>query len=95
MAPRLIRAFTVFPKEMYRIHSGQQFRIRHHPTRPPPGTIYDLVTEDGLVKPKALNATTYEFPNGFSMRPNDIRQQQLVQRAKPTSFVYTITQGLT
>ncbi|KAI4283886.1 MAG: hypothetical protein L6R38_001848 [Xanthoria sp. 2 TBL-2021] len=90
MAPRLIRTFNVFPKEMSRITTSLPLRFRDHTVKPSAGTIYDLLTEKGLVKPKALNPKTYQFPNGFSLRGNDKRQQQLVARVNPTALVYML-----
>ncbi|KAL9024221.1 MAG: hypothetical protein Q9180_007962, partial [Flavoplaca navasiana] len=60
MPPRLIKTFDIFPKELFRITTTLPFRVRDHPVRPPAGTIYDLVTKEGLVQPRALNPDTYQ-----------------------------------
>ncbi|KAL8928977.1 MAG: hypothetical protein Q9208_001420 [Pyrenodesmia sp. 3 TL-2023] len=90
MAPRLMATFNFCPKEMFRLTNTLPFRIRHLPLRPPPGTPFDLITENGLVKPKALSPNTYEFPNGFSLRTNDKRQQQLVRNRGKSVLIFRI-----
>ena len=71
MPPRLVKTFTVFPKEFFRITATLPFRVRDRPVRPPAGTIYDLVTEKGLVQPRALNPDTYQY--GSSMMKHKTR----------------------
>merc|ERR1712230_1810 len=56
---------------------------------------YDILTEAGKVKPKAItNPETYQSPNGASLRPNTPTQQDLVDSFKgPSVVVYAVPQG--
>ncbi|KAL8646317.1 MAG: hypothetical protein Q9226_006914 [Calogaya cf. arnoldii] len=60
-APTLIATFHIFPKELFRIATSLPFRIRARRTKPAPGTVYDLITKYGMVKPKALSPKNYEY----------------------------------
>ena len=60
MAPKLLRMMTSFPEFLFRIAYSSYFRIRHLPAKPRPGTMYDLVTEKGMVMPRALHPATYQ-----------------------------------
>lgn len=60
MAPHFIKTLNIFPKELFRITTTLPFRLRDRPVRPPAGTIYDLMTENGLVQPRVLNPETYQ-----------------------------------
>ncbi|WEW59977.1 hypothetical protein PRK78_005459 [Emydomyces testavorans] len=92
---RFIQAFTRIPKELFRLNNGKEIRLRAHPGPRRPWGLFDLLTEAGKVKPKALDPVTYEFPNGASMRPNSIKQQRLVRSVRgPDIYVYSILEGV-
>ncbi|KPM45860.1 hypothetical protein AK830_g590 [Neonectria ditissima] len=63
------------PKELFRVNSGYQVKVR---AWTPQRHVYDIVTQNGLVEPKALDPLNYAAPNGASMRPNSPYQQSLV-----------------
>lgn len=55
--------YTITPKELFRLNNGPVVRLRAYPgPRRPPG-LFDLLTYQGKVKPKALNPSTYEGEN--------------------------------
>ena len=54
---QLIATYKVFPKELFRVNKGPDISLRAFPTRPK--RKFDLLTINGMVKPKALNAQTY------------------------------------
>ncbi|KAL8854162.1 MAG: hypothetical protein Q9221_001084 [Calogaya cf. arnoldii] len=58
--PTLIATFHIFPKDLFRITTTLPFRIRARRTKPAQGTVYDLITKYGMVKPKALSPKNYE-----------------------------------
>lgn len=54
-----IQSYTKIPKDLFRINNGPVVRLRAHPgPRRPPG-LFDLLTYEGKVKPKALREDTY------------------------------------
>ena len=55
--PKLINTFKTLPKELFRLNNGPSIRLRAWPTKPTGS--YDLLTEAGKVKPKALNPNSY------------------------------------
>ncbi|OJD20210.1 hypothetical protein ACJ73_08459 [Blastomyces percursus] len=57
---RFLKSFNHFPNEIFRLNFGRVVRLREHldPTTPPNGP-FDLLTEAGKVKPRALNPATY------------------------------------
>ncbi|EER42717.1 conserved hypothetical protein [Histoplasma capsulatum H143] len=68
--------------------------LRAQPGSVRPKKSFDLLTEAGKVKPKALNPAAYEWPNGASMRPNSATQQNLVRSFKgSTIYVYSVPEG--
>ncbi|KPM39121.1 hypothetical protein AK830_g7444 [Neonectria ditissima] len=57
---------------------------------------YDIVVENGVVRPKALEPSSYIAPNGAFMRPNSPDQQSLVSgrfRGNDT-IVYSVAEGV-
>ncbi|CAI7625725.1 unnamed protein product [Penicillium glandicola] len=94
---RFIQSFTQIPKDIFRVNSGPFIRLRAWPGPTRPHGVFDLLTTAGKVQPKALDPSSYEFPNGASMRPNSRTQQNLVRTVRPrgpTIYVYAITAGL-
>ena len=55
--PKLIRTFTAIPKELFRLNNGSSVLLRDRNVKPTGS--YDLVTVDGIVKPKALDPKSY------------------------------------
>jgi hypothetical protein len=52
----LIAVFNRFPKELFRVNNGPAVKVRSwRPNR----YAYDIVPENGFVKPKALDPLTY------------------------------------
>ncbi|KAG9252686.1 uncharacterized protein F5Z01DRAFT_222684 [Emericellopsis atlantica] len=72
---KLIAVFRRFPKELFRVNNGRKVQLR---TWTPRRRVYDISLTNGLVQPKATKPTSYEAPNGASMRPNSPYQQSLV-----------------
>jgi hypothetical protein len=54
---KYIQRFTVLPKELFRTNNGFSISLRDR-TLKPTGS-YDVVTEAGNVKPKAMYSDTY------------------------------------
>ncbi|KAI8721662.1 hypothetical protein NCS52_00308300 [Fusarium sp. LHS14.1] len=93
-ASNLISVFGKFPKELFRVNNGPQIKLR---VLRPNRHIYDIVPENGLALPKALNPSSYIAPNGASLRPNSQYQQSLVSwrfRGNDT-IVYSVPEGTT
>lgn len=57
---RYIKAFTKFPKELFRVNNGPKIRLRVYDSSAIAQRSYDVVAEAGAVKPKALSPETYE-----------------------------------
>ncbi|ODH45117.1 hypothetical protein ACO22_00412 [Paracoccidioides brasiliensis] len=92
---RFLKSFIKVPDEIFRVNFGLVVRLREHldPSRPPPGP-FDLLTEAGKAKPRALDPATYLFPNGASMRPNSRTLQNLVRRVKGDVYIYSVPAGV-
>ncbi|MCJ1226393.1 hypothetical protein MMC12_003044 [Toensbergia leucococca] len=84
-SPVIIKCFKSLPKELFRVNSGRNIRLREWSVRR--SNSFDLFTEAGMVKPKALDPSTYEAPNGASMRPISIFQRNLVRNFKGKDVV--------
>ncbi|KAL2859976.1 uncharacterized protein BJX67DRAFT_386463 [Aspergillus lucknowensis] len=92
---KFIQSFTKIPKELFRLNTGPAIRLRAQPGPVRPQRSFDLLTEADKVRPLALNPTTYEWPNGASMRPNSPTQQNLVRSFRgSTVYVYSIPAGV-
>ena len=57
---KYIKAFTTIPKELFRLNNGATIRLRAHSGPLKPQRSFDLLTEAGTVKPKALSPDTYD-----------------------------------
>ncbi|EEQ31305.1 hypothetical protein McanMca71_004580 [Microsporum canis] len=90
-----IRAFTVFPKEMFRLNNGRSIRLRWFPGPiKPEKRSFDILTTEGKVLPKALDPQNYISPNGASMRPNTPIMQNLARTFKGASVcIYSVPPG--
>ncbi|KAI1275389.1 hypothetical protein F5Y07DRAFT_175237 [Xylaria sp. FL0933] len=88
----LISVFRSFPKELFRVNNGRHIKLR---VQQPGRHVFDIVTRNGRVEPKALDPETYMAPNGASMRPNSPYQQSLVlsRFRGPDVIVYAIAKG--
>ncbi|KAH7327742.1 hypothetical protein B0I35DRAFT_415630 [Stachybotrys elegans] len=88
----LIAVFRQTPKELFRVNNGWQVSLR---AWSPSRRVYDIVPENGLVKPKALDLASYKAPNGASMRPNSLYQQSLVswRHRGNDVMVYAVPKG--
>ncbi len=53
----MINTFKILPKELFRVNNGPSISLRALPTKPQGS--YDLLTEAGKVKPKALDPKSY------------------------------------
>ncbi|KAG7115895.1 hypothetical protein HYQ46_007330 [Verticillium longisporum] len=92
--PSLVSVFKRFPKELFRVNNGYAVKVR---AWSPSRRTYDIVVENGVVQPKALEPSNYIAPNGASMRPNSPYQQSLVSwrfRGNDT-IVYSVAEGTT
>ncbi|OJD13044.1 hypothetical protein AJ78_06459 [Emergomyces pasteurianus Ep9510] len=91
---RFLNSFNHFPNEIFRFNFGPVVRLREHldPTTPPHGP-FDILTEAGKVKPRALNPATYIFPNGASMRPNSQTLQSLARKGRGDVYIYSVPAG--
>ncbi|KAL6717711.1 hypothetical protein ACLMJK_005626 [Lecanora helva] len=58
-ATQLLDTFKVLPEELFRVNKGHEVALRAFITRPK--RKFDLLTEDGMVLPKALNPATTEW----------------------------------
>ncbi|EEU34662.1 uncharacterized protein NECHADRAFT_34809 [Fusarium vanettenii 77-13-4] len=90
----LISLFKKFPKELFRVNNDPLVKLR---VLRPNRHIYDIVLQNGLALPKALNPSSYIAPNGASLRPNSQYQQSLVSwrfRGNDT-IVYSVPEGTT
>lgn len=54
---KYIQRFNIIPKELFRLNNGPSIALRDRNVKKT-GT-YDLLTEAGKVKPKALDPNTY------------------------------------
>ncbi|KAF2752698.1 hypothetical protein EJ05DRAFT_446385 [Pseudovirgaria hyperparasitica] len=84
MAARLINIFRTVPRELFRVNNGPAITLREWRGQ---GYSYDVVTESGMVKPKALDAANYNAPNGASMRPDGDMHRRLIQNFKGSSII--------
>ncbi|KAL4941592.1 hypothetical protein BDV06DRAFT_235991 [Aspergillus oleicola] len=92
---RFIRSYTVIPKEIFRINNGPIIRLRAYPGPRRPKGLFDLLTYEGKVQPKALNAFTYKPPNGASMRPNTPKMHLLANILRGDSAcIYSVPAGI-
>jgi len=57
---KYIKAFTTIPKELFRLNNGKTVRLRAYPGPSKPQRSFDLLTEAGMVKPKALKPEIYD-----------------------------------
>ncbi|KAL9099500.1 MAG: hypothetical protein Q9163_005005 [Psora crenata] len=90
---RLIKTFTAVPKELFRVNNGTSVTLRDRNIKKVGS--YDLLTEGGKVKPKALDPKSYAAPNGASLRPNTSNQNRLVQSFKGSNtIIYAIPSGI-
>ncbi|EGD87476.1 hypothetical protein H113_06073 [Trichophyton rubrum MR1459] len=92
---RFIKSYSIIPKDLFRINNGRVVRLRAYPgPRRPPG-LFDLLTHNGMVQPKALNPATYQPPNGASMRPNTLKMQQNAASLRGSSAcIYKLDAGI-
>ncbi|THC92161.1 hypothetical protein EYZ11_008376 [Aspergillus tanneri] len=90
---RFIARFSIFPKELFRLNNGNTIRIRDRAVKRVGS--FDVTTEDGKVKPKAVDhPDTYQPPNGASMRPNTKTQHDLVKNfIGKDMIVYSVPLG--
>ncbi|KAI9679894.1 MAG: hypothetical protein M1817_004909 [Caeruleum heppii] len=89
---KFINAFKIIPKELFRLNNGPSIALREY--SPQRNRSYDLLTEAGKVKPKALQPSSYAAPNGASMRPNTAKQNKLVSTFKGANMlVYCVPAG--
>ncbi|KAG8628987.1 hypothetical protein KVT40_002852 [Elsinoe batatas] len=91
---RFLASFAIVPKTLFRTNKGSSIRLRAHPGPLRPRGPFDLLTTSGLVKPKALDPKTYEFPNGASMRSNSPAQRRVLATfTGPDVIVYEVPKG--
>jgi hypothetical protein len=57
-SPKLISVFRVIPKELFRVNNGRRIALREW--TPKRSRTFDIFTENGKVKPKALDPETYK-----------------------------------
>ena len=57
MSSSFINSFKVIPKELFRVNNGRYIQLREWTVKR--SRSYDLRTEAGNVKPKALNPMSY------------------------------------
>jgi len=89
---KYIQKFSTVPKELFRLNNGPSVSLRDRALKRTGS--YDLLTEAGKVKPKALSPATYAAPNGASMRPNTATQSRLVKTFKGSDVVvFSLPQG--
>lgn len=60
---RLIKTFTAVPKELFRVNNGTSVTLRDRNVKKVGS--YDLLTEGGKVKPKALDPKSYAGNTGY------------------------------
>ncbi|KAH7389377.1 hypothetical protein DE146DRAFT_663911 [Phaeosphaeria sp. MPI-PUGE-AT-0046c] len=88
---RFIQSFRVFPVELFRVNHGHYVRLREWTGQRP---VYDIHTQDGYVKAKAMDPTTYTPPNGASMRPDPQRNVNLIKNMRGMDIVvYSVPAG--
>ncbi|KAF1365185.1 hypothetical protein EJ07DRAFT_94999 [Lizonia empirigonia] len=88
---KFIKSFKSFPIDLFRVNNGRTIRLREWTGQKP---IYDIHTEGGYVKAKALNPATYSPPNGASMRPNTEQNRSLIQKYRGQQVVvYSVPAG--
>ncbi|KAL4954096.1 hypothetical protein BDW69DRAFT_194310 [Aspergillus filifer] len=81
---KFIKSYTVTPKEIFRINNGPLVCLRAYPGPKRPKGVFDLLTYEGKVQPRALNAATYqrtplpdnlilvhEFRDHYSLQPRE------------------------
>lgn len=57
MSSTLIKVFRVVPKELFRVNNGRAVKLREWSRQGE--RRYDILTESGTAKAKALNPATY------------------------------------
>ncbi|EKV12006.1 hypothetical protein PDIG_47210 [Penicillium digitatum PHI26] len=89
---RYLARYGYFPKELFRLNNSLSVRLRDRAVKRTGS--FDVVTEAGKMKPKAIDPTTYQGPNGASMRPNTQAQKDLVENYTGSQVVrFSIPQG--
>ncbi|KAJ0158846.1 hypothetical protein CTA2_10756 [Colletotrichum tanaceti] len=89
---RFIDSFKCVPVLLFRVSSGKTVKLREFSLKRTKS--FDVIPEKGMVKPKALEPSTYEGPNGASMRPLGKFQNELVQSYKGDKVVvYAVPEG--
>ncbi|KID84206.1 hypothetical protein MAJ_11275, partial [Metarhizium majus ARSEF 297] len=89
---KFISAFKYVPVLLFRLNAGRSTKLREYSARRTRS--FDVLSEAGMVKPKALDPSNYEAPNGASMRPLGVVQTNLVKNFKGTNVVvYAIPEG--
>lgn len=68
---RLISTFKVFPKELFRVNNGPQVFLRQWS---PGRSYFDLDAPDGVVQPKALDASSYQGKTVANSYPTSSRR---------------------
>jgi len=58
----LIAIFRTIPKELFRVNNGRRITLREWSSE---RHVFDNITKDGRVKPKALQPSTYEGERAF------------------------------
>ncbi|KAG6106870.1 hypothetical protein E4U13_007188 [Claviceps humidiphila] len=72
-----ISSFRLVPIQLLRVNAGKKIRLREYAASK--GKSFDVVSENGLIKPKALDPSSYTAPNGASMRALVPRQKRLIR----------------
>ncbi|KAI1307406.1 hypothetical protein F5Y03DRAFT_393950 [Xylaria venustula] len=77
---------------LFRLNAGRSIKLRERSVKRTRS--FDVLTEGGLVQPRALDPSTYSAPNGASMRPVGKNQEGLVETFKGSNVVvYAIPEG--
>ncbi|KAG9252688.1 uncharacterized protein F5Z01DRAFT_222722 [Emericellopsis atlantica] len=89
---KFINSFKHVPLLLFRLNSGKSIKLREYSARR--SRSFDVLSEAGTVKAKALTPSTYEAPNGASMRPLGEFQTALVENFKGSNVtVYAVPEG--
>ncbi|KAI0427788.1 hypothetical protein F5Y09DRAFT_22533 [Xylaria sp. FL1042] len=87
-----IRSYKYIPIMLFRLNAGRSIKLREWSVKR--RRSFDVLTDDGIVQPRALDPSTYSGPNGASMRPLGEKQEDLVKAFKGSNVVvFAIPEG--
>ncbi|KAI1275387.1 hypothetical protein F5Y07DRAFT_400386 [Xylaria sp. FL0933] len=87
-----IKSYKYIPIMLFRLSTGRSIKLRDRSVKR--SGSFDILTDNGIVQPRALDPSTYSGPNGASMRPLGRDQELLVKNFEGRKVVvYAVPEG--